>query len=246
MAVGRGRKRWTTPARRLSDGGQIASSRSVRASSRCRSAPTASPIRRCAAQCCSPTSAGTSNPRCWRDGSGLVAEAYPDAALRMWLPDLWATGGQDSYKGNRESAHERRQSILRCSKRPAPGSRCHRRCETPAGRAMTVSTRLHAHSSPARSSTATRSGLRPASSTNSRYARDGSISLSHTRCQDCSEQGVFSSRHRVGRGKVAIPRRARCTSHMAALAGAPSRFRMSSGLTARAASRRRVIASRRF
>jgi len=33
-----------------------------------------------------------------RDGTGLAAEAYPDAALRCWLPDLWeARAG--SYKG---------------------------------------------------------------------------------------------------------------------------------------------------
>jgi hypothetical protein len=33
-----------------------------------------------------------------RDGSGLVAEAYPDAALRRWLPDLWQPR-PGSYKG---------------------------------------------------------------------------------------------------------------------------------------------------
>jgi hypothetical protein len=27
-----------------------------------------------------------------RDGSGLVAEVYPDPALRLWLPEVWADG----------------------------------------------------------------------------------------------------------------------------------------------------------
>jgi hypothetical protein len=48
-----------------------------------------------------------------RDGSGLAVEAYPDAALRMWLPDLfWATRGQAGYKGKGQAAHERRETIL--------------------------------------------------------------------------------------------------------------------------------------
>lgn len=47
-----------------------------------------------------------------RDGSGRVAEAYPDAALRRWLPDLWAGAPKDSYKGNGQTAHERREQLL--------------------------------------------------------------------------------------------------------------------------------------
>jgi predicted nuclease with RNAse H fold len=44
-----------------------------------------------------------------RDGSGLVVEAYPDAALRRWLPDVWAAP-VDSYKG--EGAEDRRALLL--------------------------------------------------------------------------------------------------------------------------------------
>jgi predicted nuclease with RNAse H fold len=44
-----------------------------------------------------------------RDGSGLVVEAYPDAALRCWLPDAWATP-VDSYKG--AGAQDRRSLLL--------------------------------------------------------------------------------------------------------------------------------------
>lgn len=47
-----------------------------------------------------------------RDGSGLVAEAYPDAALRMWLPQLWSTLRPDSYKGAGEPARTRRSRII--------------------------------------------------------------------------------------------------------------------------------------
>lgn len=48
-----------------------------------------------------------------RDGSGLVAEAYPDAALRCWLPDIWAAAPKDSYKGNSPSAAARRQLVVK-------------------------------------------------------------------------------------------------------------------------------------
>jgi predicted nuclease with RNAse H fold len=45
-----------------------------------------------------------------RDGAGLVAEAYPDAALRCWLPDLWeARAG--SYKGT--AARARREHVVK-------------------------------------------------------------------------------------------------------------------------------------
>jgi Protein of unknown function (DUF429) len=44
-----------------------------------------------------------------RDGSGLVVEAYPDAALRCWLPKLWKPR-PGSYKG--KSAHTRRQDVV--------------------------------------------------------------------------------------------------------------------------------------
>jgi hypothetical protein len=47
-----------------------------------------------------------------RDGSGLVAEAYPDAALRMWLPAVWESTRPDSYKGSGDAARTRRESIL--------------------------------------------------------------------------------------------------------------------------------------
>ncbi|WP_231982187.1 DUF429 domain-containing protein [Mycobacterium sp. E2327] len=47
-----------------------------------------------------------------RDGSGQVAEAYPDAALRCWLPKLF-TGSLQSYKTkNNAAARERREVIL--------------------------------------------------------------------------------------------------------------------------------------
>jgi Protein of unknown function (DUF429) len=42
-----------------------------------------------------------------RDGTGLVAEAYPDAALRLWLPDLWVAR-EGSYKGASGAARDRR------------------------------------------------------------------------------------------------------------------------------------------
>jgi hypothetical protein len=44
-----------------------------------------------------------------RDGAGLVAEAYPDAALRCWLPDLWKTRA-GSYKGT--AARARREHVV--------------------------------------------------------------------------------------------------------------------------------------
>jgi hypothetical protein len=47
-----------------------------------------------------------------RDGSGLVSEAYPDAALRIWLPDVWDTKRSDSYKGGTDTARARRERIL--------------------------------------------------------------------------------------------------------------------------------------
>ena len=47
-----------------------------------------------------------------RDGSGRVAEAYPDAALRRWLPDLWAGAPKDSYKGRAATAVVRRERLL--------------------------------------------------------------------------------------------------------------------------------------
>jgi hypothetical protein len=42
-----------------------------------------------------------------RDGTGLVAEAYPDAALRCWMPDLWVAR-EGSYKGASAAARTRR------------------------------------------------------------------------------------------------------------------------------------------
>lgn len=39
-----------------------------------------------------------------RDGSGLVVEAYPDAALRRWLPDSFLESRTPSYKGKPGSA----------------------------------------------------------------------------------------------------------------------------------------------
>jgi hypothetical protein len=46
-----------------------------------------------------------------RDGTGLVVEAYPDAALRCWLPTVWAKAREDSYKGAGEPARARRDRI---------------------------------------------------------------------------------------------------------------------------------------
>ena len=48
-----------------------------------------------------------------RDGTGLVAEAYPDAALRCWLPDLWETRA-GSYKGASDAARTRREHVVDC------------------------------------------------------------------------------------------------------------------------------------
>jgi predicted nuclease with RNAse H fold len=47
-----------------------------------------------------------------RDGSGVVAEAYPDAALRSWLPSVWSAAREDSYKGPGETARRRRERIV--------------------------------------------------------------------------------------------------------------------------------------
>jgi Protein of unknown function (DUF429) len=47
-----------------------------------------------------------------RDGSGLVAEAYLDAALRLWMPELWSAAPPESYKGTGELAQTRRQRIV--------------------------------------------------------------------------------------------------------------------------------------
>ncbi len=44
-----------------------------------------------------------------RDGSGRVVEAYPDAALRCWLPDEWVPA-RESYKG--AGAGKRREALL--------------------------------------------------------------------------------------------------------------------------------------
>ena len=46
-----------------------------------------------------------------RDGSGPIVEAYPDAALRCWLPSLFV-GAIQSYKGSSGPAYERRELIL--------------------------------------------------------------------------------------------------------------------------------------
>jgi hypothetical protein len=47
-----------------------------------------------------------------RDGSGAVVEAYPDAALRCWLPALFV-GTVPSYKTkNSDAAFERRELLL--------------------------------------------------------------------------------------------------------------------------------------
>lgn len=47
-----------------------------------------------------------------RDGSGRVCEAYPDAALRCWLPDDWIGPKPDSYKGDKPTAVARRERLL--------------------------------------------------------------------------------------------------------------------------------------
>lgn len=47
-----------------------------------------------------------------RDGSGLIVEAYPDAALRCWLPNAWTSGATDSYKGSGAAARTRREGML--------------------------------------------------------------------------------------------------------------------------------------
>jgi Protein of unknown function (DUF429) len=47
-----------------------------------------------------------------RDGSGLVVEAYPDAALRCWLPAVWSKTREDTYKGAGEPAHARREQLV--------------------------------------------------------------------------------------------------------------------------------------
>ncbi|EFG74135.1 hypothetical protein HMPREF0591_5958 [Mycobacterium parascrofulaceum ATCC BAA-614] len=46
-----------------------------------------------------------------RDGSGRAAEAYPDAALRCWLPTLF-TGSLQSYKTKNNAAARGRRRIL--------------------------------------------------------------------------------------------------------------------------------------
>jgi hypothetical protein len=47
-----------------------------------------------------------------RDGSGVVAKAYPDAALRSWLPSAWSATREDSYKGPGDTARRRRERIV--------------------------------------------------------------------------------------------------------------------------------------
>lgn len=47
-----------------------------------------------------------------RDGSGLVAEVYPDPALRRWLPALWGGADKDSYKGKTDTALRRRAALV--------------------------------------------------------------------------------------------------------------------------------------
>lgn len=47
-----------------------------------------------------------------RDGSGLVAEVYPDPALRRWLPALWENASKDSYKGKTDTALRRRVVLV--------------------------------------------------------------------------------------------------------------------------------------
>jgi hypothetical protein len=45
-----------------------------------------------------------------RDGTGLAVEAYPDAALRRWLPDSFAAPRAPSYKG--EPGSSRRSTLV--------------------------------------------------------------------------------------------------------------------------------------
>lgn len=45
-----------------------------------------------------------------RDGSGLTVEAYPDAALRCWLPGSFPKGPAPSYKG--EPGSKRRAALV--------------------------------------------------------------------------------------------------------------------------------------
>jgi hypothetical protein len=45
-----------------------------------------------------------------RDGTGVVAEAYPDASLRGWLPNLWVAR-EGSYKGATAAARTRRERL---------------------------------------------------------------------------------------------------------------------------------------
>jgi hypothetical protein len=45
-----------------------------------------------------------------RDGSGPIVEAYPDAALRCWLPNLFV-GSIQSYKGDSDLAYKRRELL---------------------------------------------------------------------------------------------------------------------------------------
>jgi Protein of unknown function (DUF429) len=56
-----------------------------------------------------------------RDGSGVVAEAYPDAALRRWLPDEWIAR-ETSYKGAAPAARARRERLV-ATLRAALGAR---------------------------------------------------------------------------------------------------------------------------
>jgi hypothetical protein len=46
-----------------------------------------------------------------RDGSGVVVEAYPDAALRRWLPAEWAARSA-SYKRGAAAARARRERLV--------------------------------------------------------------------------------------------------------------------------------------
>ena len=49
---------------------------------------------------------------CAKDGSGPLVEAYPDAALRCWLPALFSDTRQ-SYKTNNDvAARQRREALL--------------------------------------------------------------------------------------------------------------------------------------
>lgn len=56
-----------------------------------------------------------------RDGSGLVAEVYPDPALRHWVPDVWAEAPKDSYKGPGADARRRREALFAGLLRAASG-----------------------------------------------------------------------------------------------------------------------------